>query len=110
MPLDAEMRAKVRALAQEMGEDPDEAEGMADEETAGVPRAKESPEARAATAAEPPKIFAYHLPYMRANEIRRSIGLPEDAPDGDLMSGEWLAKHSPTTGTTSAPADLPATE
>jgi len=42
---------------------------------------------------EPPKIFQYHLPFMRVSEIRAAIGLTDSVPDDDMMSQEWLAKH-----------------
>lgn len=40
-----------------------------------------------------PRVFAYHQPFMRANEIREGIGLPGDAEDGELFALEFVAKH-----------------
>ncbi len=55
---------------------------------------------KAAAPAAEVKVFAYHQPFMRANEIREGIGLAADAPDGELFAGEFLAKH----GAPAAPA------
>lgn len=51
-----------------------------------------------ATPTEPPKLYQYHLPYLRVSELRLAIasaipGGLEPLPDDDLPCGKWLAKH-----------------
>lgn len=36
--------------------------------------------------------FAYEYPFLRVNEVRASLFLPP-LDDGDMFTGEWLAKH-----------------
>lgn len=37
--------------------------------------------------------FAYEFPFLRVNQVLEALFLPS-VPDGDLFTGEWLAKHS----------------
>lgn len=44
--------------------------------------------------------FSYEYPFLRVNQVLESLFLPS-VPDGDLFTGEWLARHgaAPTTDT-----------
>lgn len=53
-------------------------------------------------------LYQYLLPYMRASEVRQFMGLTGDTPDGELFTGEWLAKHGgQPAGGGSSPGSAP---
>jgi hypothetical protein len=95
-----EQRKRVREAAEAAGHDPDEAEKMADGmagSDGGEAGASEEP-AKKSPAADAPKLFQYHLPFITVAELRSAIsgafpdGLGSIADDG-LPCGEWLEKH-----------------
>lgn len=101
--------AALRKRAEQQGIDPEEylAAARAVEAEASAGEAGTAPPKGAATA-EPPKVFQYSLPFLRANEYRELLGQKPDAPDGELFCGEWLAKHGGALA--GSPAAPPSTK
>jgi len=103
---------RLRAAAQAKGDDPDEVvaevNAAIEGDTAEKPAPGKNDEAApGATAGESAAkahggrgYFAYEYPFLRTNEVRASLFL-DPIPDGDMFTGEWLAKHS---GGTPVPA------
>jgi hypothetical protein len=102
MMLSDELRQHLMDLADENGVDPELLIAMAEAETAAragatAGTASDTTATSGMTAFEP---HAY--PFLRVNEIRERLGVAP-ADDGDLWSGEWLAKHGGnSTGPSSA--------
>lgn len=96
MALSAAQRAALTAAAQREGVEPDKliaaAESAVDESAPATPAEVQPAEV---------KVFAYHFPFLRVNEVRELIGLSA-IEDGDLWTGEWLAKHGGTPPTPAA--------
>lgn len=90
MPLSAEEKKQLLEAAAQEGVDPEELVRVAEEMAAGQ---AVGDRAEPAAAADPPKIFQYHLPFMKVSEIRSSIGLTASIGDDEMPAGEWLAKH-----------------
>lgn len=61
--------------------------------------------------AEPPKIYQYHLPFMRVFEIRQLIGLTERIANDDLLCGEFMSRFggalAPSAGGTATATEEP---
>lgn len=105
--LSPEQEKQIRDLAVEKGDDPDEvvaevaaalededsaekpAPGKTDEAAGGAPVSAES----GAKAHGGRGYFSYEYPFLKVNEVRASLFLDAIA-DGELFTGEWLAKHS----------------
>lgn len=108
MPLSQEQRAALERAAADNGVDPAALIEVADAELA----ARDAPPnadaaAIAAEQAEPPKLFQYHLPFVRVREVRRVwLRLEEPFPGDDEIAAEWAAKF--TGPATSQPPDEPA--
>lgn len=51
-----------------------------------------------------PKIFQYHLPFLRVHEIRAFIGLTERIANDDMLCGEFMARFG---GALAASSDSP---
>ena len=103
---------RLRELAKERGDDPDEvvAEVVAaldnDEEKpspgktdAAAPDAASSGAESGAKAHGGRGYFAYEYPFLRVNEVRASLFL-DPVPDGDLYTTEWLSKHGGSASAT----------
>ena len=104
MQLSPEQLTALRAAAEGEGVDPDAlikaAESELEDDGDKKPAGKDAPTEI--------KIFQYHLPFLRANELRALLGQPIDVPDGELFCGEWLAKHGGSlAGTPAAKPDTP---
>jgi hypothetical protein len=95
MPLSPEQEQRIRAAAIEKGLDPDRAVKLASEP---LPT-----EGKGSAPAEI-KVFQYHLPFLRVNELRAYLQLPADAPDGEQFCGEWLKVHGGILAGPTAPA------
>lgn len=108
--LSPSQKAKIAALAKDLGVD--EAELMKEaEDLAGEP-ADEADDAKEDAAdpkddeggdepakpTEPPKVFQYHLPYLRVKEVRKLIGFTEAVEDDEMFTGPWLLKHGGQPG------------
>lgn len=108
MALSPEQEAKLRAAAQQRGVDPDALVAAAAnvQPPSGAPAPSDAKSGPSADV----KLFQYHLPFIRANELRAYLQLPADAPDGEMFCGEWLAKHGGILSgpTASPPAPTPA--
>jgi hypothetical protein len=105
VPLTKEQRDQAAALAMELGESAEdliaELEELAAKESAGDRAEPASTKAGAPTGEV--KIFAYHLPFLQAGEVRKSIGFePGGIPEPTLPSGQWLQKYG---GGESAPSE-----
>lgn len=110
MPLTADERAKVTELAKAQGLDPAElaaaVEALADAPTKPTPGKNDPAAASGADPAGPESgakahagrgYFAYEYPFLTVNEVRASLFLGT-APDGELFTSEWLAKHGGSSG------------
>lgn len=115
MALSPDEEKRIRAAAEAKGDDPDEvvaevnaaldegddpekpAPGKNDEAASGATSGESGAKAHGGRG-----YFAYEYPFLRTNEVRASLFL-DPLPDGDLYTGEWLAKHS--GGATAPPAD-----
>lgn len=111
MPLSEEQKAELRAQAEAAGIDPARAiaaaESIAEAESARDAPDDEKPKSAKAGAAPPaeelPKLFMYHLPFVRVREVRqRWLGLTEAFPGDDEVAAQWAAKMQPTSGTPAA--------
>lgn len=101
--------AALRKRAEEQGIDPEEylaAARAVDAEASAGDKGGAAPKG-APGAAEPPKLFQYHLPFITVKELREKwLGLTEKIDDEDLPCGEWLAKHGGAlAGSPAAPPD-----
>jgi hypothetical protein len=104
MPLTDEERSALTERAKAEGVDPGDliaAAEDADKATAPAPGKTDVAASGAApTGAESGAkahggrgYFAYEFPFLRVNEVRASLFL-DPLPDGDLITGEWLTKHT----------------
>jgi hypothetical protein len=91
---------KVRLIAAAKAEGMDEAEIMAAAEkiASGEDDGKpDEPDADApanSDKGELPKLFQYHLPFVKVKELRaRWLGLTESVPDEDMLCAEFALKH-----------------
>lgn len=94
MPLTEQQRAALQAEAKKRGVDPNkliaEAEGVVAERDGKQPKG----EPTAPGAGEPPKLFMYHLPFVRVREVRQVwLGLTESFPGDEEIASDWAAKH-----------------
>ena len=101
--LDDTERERGRAAAEREGVDPEE-----------LLAEVEALRAEAPPAPSAPKLFQYHVPFLRVGELRRAIaaafpgGLPT-TEDDQMWTGEFLAKHGGVTGATpTTPSEVPA--
>lgn len=112
MPLTEKEREQLAAIAEKHGVSPEEliaeAERVADEESEPGKNDAAAKDADAPTGAESGAkahggrgYFAYEYPFLRVNEVRASLFL-DKIEDGELYTGEWLAKHG--GGSSSGPA------
>ena len=104
MPLSDKQRALAIEEAKRRGIDEAaliaEMERLADEK----PDAKSDDAKGKPPSGEPPKLFMYHLPFVRVREVRQVwLGLTESFPGDDEIASEWAAKH----GADAAPAGTP---
>jgi hypothetical protein len=83
-----ELRQHLLDVADENGVDPDELIAAAEAELSSRNPSDGTPDASAAGSPFEPHAY----PFLRVNEIRERLGVPP-ADDGELWSGEWLAKH-----------------
>ena len=109
MPLDQQQREALERAARENGVDPADLIKAAEEEIGG---AESKPDGKPATKAapagepvnsEPPKLFQYHLSFVRVREVRKVwLKLDEPFPGDDEIAAEWAAKFEsaapPTDG------------
>lgn len=90
----AATKPKPSADPAERAPAPEPSDGAASDDSSEETSVKKSPPAKSPDkGAGEVKVFSYHQPFMKAKEIREGIGLPGDVPDGELFSGEFLAKH-----------------
>jgi hypothetical protein len=99
MPLDQQQREALERAARENGVDPADLIKAAEEEIAGAePKSDGKPDAKGASGeqsagVEPPKLFQYHLPFVRVREVRKVwLKLDEPFPGDDEIAAEWAAK------------------
>lgn len=110
MQLDDQQRARLREVATREGIDPEELIAAAESEDDERPTSagEEAASGAAPANVEPPKLFQYHLPFVRVREVRRVwLGLTEAFPGDDEIASEWAAKFSGGQATVT-PADEPA--
>jgi hypothetical protein len=106
--LSPEQLTALRAAAEGEGVDPDALIKAAESELEDEPDEKPESEGKSKPPAEA-KIFQYHLPFLRVNELRAFLGLPTDAPGGDQFCGQWLATNGGVlAGPTAAKPDTPS--
>lgn len=103
MPLTNNQRKALAAEARANGVDPADVIAEA-ERMSGAP----GPSGRhEAPDDEPPKLFMYHLPFVRVREVRqRWLGLTESFPGDDEIAAKWAAKF---VGGTTPPDEEPPT-
>ena len=92
--LTEKQRAALTAAAKEQGVNPvdliEEAEALSGD--GGKPAEPDKP--GTSSSGEPPKLFMYHLPFVRVREVRQVwLGLTESFPGDDEIASEWAAKH-----------------
>lgn len=81
-----EQEQVLRRAAKERGLDPDEVVRRANKESTDE-------NARGASS-DLPKLFQYHLPFIRVRELRKIwLGLEERVEDDDMLCGEFAVKH-----------------
>ena len=98
MPLSDEQRAKIEEEAKRRGIDPAKLIAAADK-AKQTQTSTSKVDADVSTDEAPPNLYMYHLPFVRVNEVReRWLKLPP-LTDGDMLTGEWLAKHGTATPT-----------
>lgn len=99
MQLDADMEKRIRARAEQQGDDPDEA----------VAEAKRMIEDGAYEMARPPvERLAPFFPFIKVSELRSCwLGLEDALEDDALTCSEFLAKHPPPPISARAPAKPP---
>jgi hypothetical protein len=92
MALTSAQRESLREAARETGASFEELVAAAEEELG-----QDTP--AAPKTAELPKLFQYHLPYIRVRELRKIwLQLEERLPDDDMVSGKWLERHGGVLG------------
>lgn len=101
MPLTEQQKSALEAEAKKHGIDP--AELVAEAEAVLSKRDSKQPggkgDAPAPDAGELPKLFMYHLPFVRVREVRQIwLGLTESFPGDDEIASEWAAKHGGGSG------------
>jgi hypothetical protein len=99
MPLDPQQREALERAARENGVDPADLIKAAEEELAGAePKPDGKPTTKDArggepASSEPPKLFQYHLPFVRVREVRKVwLKLDEPFPGDEEIAAEWAAK------------------
>ncbi len=107
MPLTDAQRTTIEDAARREGVSIDELVAAAEEALA------EDDQGPASTPApvgdEGPKLFQYHLPFIRVRELRQNwLGLSERIADDDLPCGQWLTKHGGALGGGSGATPEPA--
>ena len=102
MPLSDSQRAALEKAAVENGVAAADLIAAAEEEMSAVEREEPSAVKSSASSSstDPPKLFQYHLAFVRVREVRRVwLGLDEPFPGDNEIAAEWAAKFSgPTSG------------
>ena len=104
MPLSDSQRAALEKAAVENGVAAADLIAAAEEEMSAVEREEPSAVKSSASSSstDPPKLFQYHLAFVRVREVRRVwLGLDEPFPGDNEIAAEWAAKFS---GPASGPA------
>jgi hypothetical protein len=92
MALTNEQRSKLESEAKRRGVDP--VALIREAESLSEPGAKPG----ATSGGELPKLFMYHLPFVRVREVRqRWLGLTEAFPGDESIASEWAAEHGAET-------------
>lgn len=105
MAVSDELRQHLMDVAEENGVDPEELIAQVESQMTEEPGAEERTPGKndaaapasaggesAAKAHGGRGYFAYEYPFLKTNEVRASLFL-EPVSDGDMFTGEWLAKH-----------------
>ena len=101
MPLSQQQIDEVRKLAEALGVAPDELLKMAEQEQQAELEKGQGNAPDGQQSAEPPKLFQYHLPFVRVREVRRIwLGLDEPFEGDEEVAAAWAAKF----GTPASPA------
>lgn len=111
MALTEQQKAALEAEAARQGVDAEELIAEAEVIAGGADErpAKDSATKGAVSSSEPPKLFQYHLAFVRVREVRKIwLGLEESFPGDDEIAAEWAAKHGGGSGGGAPPASAPA--
>lgn len=96
MPLNQQQRAALEAAAEREGIDP--AELIAAAEADLAEREGEAKPDAASTkpgSAEQPKLFQYHLAFVKVREVRANwLGLTDPFPGDDEVAAAWAARFA----------------
>lgn len=100
MPLDEMTRRRIRAMAEQRGQDPDAAVSAAESMAGGSSPGEFEEGAAGRPTFE--RLLIGVLPFIKVRELRSIwLGLPERVQDDEMFCGEFAAKHG---GAASAPA------
>lgn len=105
MPLTDKQRAALEAKAKEAGVDA--AKLIAEAESLSGGGSEREVTSEAGAGGEPPKLFMYHLPFVRVREVRRIwLGLDESFPGDEAIAAEWAAKFAAGGGGGETPPEV----
>lgn len=107
MPIDQATEQRIRALAQQRGQDPDRAVAEAERVQSGGDSPDGEPAASGtATPGHPTfeRLLIGAFPYIKVRELRSIwLGLSERVEDDEMFCGDFAAKHGGGGGAATAP-------
>lgn len=95
MPLNEQQRAALEAAAEREGVDPAELIAAAEAELAATEGEAKPDAAAKPGSAEQPKLFQYHLAFVKVREVRANwLGLTDPFPGDDEVAAAWAARFA----------------